>query len=136
MAVSPYLFFDGACREAMTAYAEILHGEITMMMTASDAPEGEGMDGADPQSIMHAQIKVGRDTIMGSDDAPGRNVAPASTHVMAELPDVGAARQAFDRLAEGGEVRMPFDKTFWSDGFGVVRDRWGQLWMIGVEVPE
>ena len=26
--LSPYLFFDGTCREAMTAYAEILGAEI------------------------------------------------------------------------------------------------------------
>jgi len=133
MSISPYLFFDGTCREAMTAYADILGGEIIAMMTYAEAAPGEMPYEARDELIMHAAIRVNGDMIMASDDMPGRYTMPAQTHIMAALPTLEAARTAFDRLAEGGEVRMPFDKTFWSEGFGTLRDRWGQLWMIGVD---
>ena len=38
---TPYLIFNGNCRAAVTAYAKIFGGEITMMMTGAEMP---GMD--------------------------------------------------------------------------------------------
>lgn len=136
MAISPYLFFDGTCREAMTAYAEIFGGETLAMMTFADAPPGEDMPDVPKELIMHAAIRVGGDLLMASDDAPGRNMTPASTHIHIDLPTFDAAKSAFDRLAEGGEITMPFQKVFWAEGFGTLRDRWGTLWMVSVTSPE
>jgi PhnB protein len=131
--LSPYLFFDGTCREAMTAYADILGAEIAAMIPYSEAPEGEGMPDVPGERIMHAALKFHDWLLMASDDMPGRNATPASTWVMVSLATPEAARAAFDRLAEGGEVQMPFAPTFWSPGFGTLRDRWGQLWMVGAD---
>jgi PhnB protein len=36
----------------------------------------------------------------------------------------------FDALADGGEVLMPLEKTFWSPRFGMLTDRFGVSWMI------
>ena len=38
----------------------------------------------------------------------------------------------FKALAEGGSVTMPLGKTFWSPWFGMVTDRFGVGWMVGV----
>ena len=38
--------------------------------------------------------------------------------------------RAFARLAEGGEVTMPFSSSFWAKGFGMLTDRWGTAWMV------
>lgn len=131
--LSPYLFFDGTCREAMTAYAEILGAEILAMLPVSEAPPGEDMAGIPGDQIMHAAISFHGQHLMASDDMPGRNVTPSSTYIMVSLADVDTARAAFGRLADGGEVKVPFAPTFWSAGFGSLRDRWGQLWMVGVD---
>ena len=136
MTVSPYLFFDGTCREAMTAYADIFGAETAAMMTYAELPEGEEAPEGGEDRIMHAAIRFPDGAwIMASDDLPGRHVAPAATHVMVMLPDVAAARAAFDRLADGGAVKVPFAPTFWSPGFGAVVDRWGTPWMIGTDSP-
>lgn len=131
--ISPYLFFDGSCREAMTAYAGILGAEILAMIPFSDAPEGAAMPDVPGELIMHAAIGFHGQLLMASDDVPGRHVAPASSWVMVSLPEPGAARQVFDRLAEGGTVKMPFAPVPWSAGFGTLVDRWGQLWMVGTD---
>ncbi len=131
--IAPYLFFDGTCREAMTAYADILGGEILAMMSYAEAPADEGLGDMPADLVMHAAIRVDDQLLMASDDMPGKNVSPASTHVSISLTDHDSAKAAYDRLADGGEARMPFGKTFWSEGFGSVRDRWGTLWMVSVD---
>jgi hypothetical protein len=40
------------------------------------------------------------------------------------------AQRVFDLLADGGAVIMPFAPTFWSDGFGMLKDRFGTHWMV------
>ncbi|MCM2336658.1 MAG: VOC family protein, partial [Pseudomonas sp.] len=30
----------------------------------------------------------------------------------------------------GGTVRMPFEETFWAQGFGMCVDRFGTPWMV------
>jgi PhnB protein len=48
------------------------------------------------------------------------------------LPTEGEADRAFAALADGGQVRMPMAKTFWSPKFGMVQDRFGVGWMVSV----
>jgi len=48
------------------------------------------------------------------------------------VPDEAEANRAFAALAEGGQVRMPLGKTFWSPCFGMVADRFGIGWMVTV----
>jgi len=49
------------------------------------------------------------------------------------LPTEADARRAFDALADGGQVLMTLNKTFWSPCFGMVTDRFNVGWMVTVE---
>jgi len=40
------------------------------------------------------------------------------------------AERVFGALADLGNITMPFQKTFWSQGFGMVVDRFGVPWMV------
>ncbi len=42
------------------------------------------------------------------------------------------AQRLFAALADGGQVRMPMAKSFFSPQFGMVTDRFGVLWMVYV----
>jgi PhnB protein len=42
----------------------------------------------------------------------------------------GEAERLFASLGEGGQVRMPLTKTFFSPLFGIVVDRFGVSWMV------
>jgi PhnB protein len=48
------------------------------------------------------------------------------------VPEEADAKRLFAALSEGGEVRMPLAKTFFSPLFGMVADRFGVSWMIVV----
>lgn len=130
MAFTPYLNFAGTCREAFTRYQEILGGEL-YVMDASSMPEGQDMPPDwDPNLVVHAALSFDDGMLMAS-DAPDMGGGAAGTYVHYEAKDVDDAKRVFEALAEGGDVEMPFEETFWSPGFGSCRDRFGTLWMVG-----
>jgi PhnB protein len=45
------------------------------------------------------------------------------------------AERMFSALAEGGEIFMPMQETFFASRFGQLRDRFGVNWMILHERP-
>jgi PhnB protein len=129
----PYLNFDGTCREAFERYQRTFGGEL-FVMGAGDTPDGAAMPEEFAGRVVHAALVLDSGaTLMGSDTPPGRWSTPQSTYVSYQAPDVDTARAAFDDLAADGEVEMPFGETFFSPGFGTLRDRFGTLWMINVE---
>ena len=62
--LSPYLFFEGNCREAITFYKSCIKGEL-IIMTYEDGgvPCSEALKG----KIMHAYLHKGNLTLMASD---------------------------------------------------------------------
>ena len=133
----PYLFFRTGCRDAMEFYARTFGAEPPEVMTFADMPEEarEGMPGVPDGAVMHASIKVGNGMIYASDDPTDGVAEMAGCNVHLSMPSMERAREVFGALAEGGEVRMPLEPTFWSPGFGALTDRWGIRWMIDVEAP-
>ncbi len=135
MTFNPYLTFNGNCAEAFASYAEIFGAEIGMMMKFGDAPSGVSMPGASDDLIMHAQLNLGDSVLMGSDMTGDGETRVSGIQIQMGYDDVDEARQVFEALAEGGVVEMPFQKTFWAAGFGMVRDRFGVPWLINCDQP-
>jgi PhnB protein len=133
MSFVPYLMFKGDCAEAMAFYAKAFGADAPTIMRYSDAPAGEDAPASD--RVMHAELTLGEAKLMGSDYPPGIDGDDQKgVSVMHPVPDAERGRRLFNLLAEGGEVLMPFGPTFWSGGFGMVRDRFGTHWMI--DAPE
>ncbi|MGE4612364.1 MAG: VOC family protein [Paracoccaceae bacterium] len=135
MNFNPYLNFNGNCAEAMTVYAEIFGGEITEIHTFGDSAMASGMPTAMHELIMHVPLRIGDRVIMASDDPSGKYKPPRGIHVQTGFPEFAEAQRIFDALAEGGEVIMPFEKTFWTSGFGMIRDRFAIPWMVNCDDP-
>lgn len=134
MQLAPYLFFnDGLCREAMDTYADVLGGELGMVVAAADMPPEFPIDEDKKSWLAHCEVNFPDGKLMGSDSIMGPSEPMAGANVMVSLESRDAAESAFNRLAEGGEITMPFAPTFWSAGFGMLTDRYGVCWMIGSE---
>ncbi|MGA9423401.1 MAG: VOC family protein [Rhodanobacteraceae bacterium] len=134
MKLIPYLFFDGECRVAFEFYAECLRGKIEMVSKAGDAPGGESMPAAARERIMHVRLAVGGQTLMGSDwmaDRPFER--PQGFSVSLDVESVAEAERIFAAFAEDGTVRMPLEKTFFAERFGMLVDRFGISWMINCD---
>lgn len=135
MKIEPYLFFNGRCEEAIDFYREALGASVSMLMRFEESPEPPLMP-LPPQwgrKVMHATFAIGGNNVMASDGMTAESEGFHGFSLSLAVPDAAAAKEVFDALAAGGEVRMPLGKTFWSPCFGMVLDRFGVGWMVGVE---
>jgi len=146
MQLTPYLNFDGNCAEAFAFYARLFGGAIVHQSTFGEVPAGAGMPPlpeAARDRVMHVHLQLKEQSLMGSDAmpaAPGQDPSscgggyqqPQGLWVSIQAADAAEGRRLFDALASGGQVAMPFAATFWSAGFGMVRDRFGTPWMVNV----
>jgi PhnB protein len=130
--VNPYLNFNGECEEAFQFYAKVLGGKIEMMSPFGDTEAAGHVDPSWKSKIMHAAMRVGQDWLMGSDPPPNMYQKPQGTFVSLQLKDAAAGERIFKSLSERGQIGMPFQKTFWSEGFGMCVDRFGIGWMVNI----
>jgi PhnB protein len=122
--------FKGNCGDAMKAYEKILGGKLELMKL-SDSPPDQRPPGANPNAVMHAKLTYNGGTIMASDwIAPQPYPGMAGFSIALGYKDVGEAKRVFDALAKDGNVTLPFGKTFFAAGFGMVVDRFGTPWMV------
>ena len=135
MQVQPYLFFDGRCEEAIEFYRRALNAEVEMLMRFREAPERPPPGTVPPGSenkVMHASIRIGDTTVMASDGHCAGKPAFQGFSLSLTVQDTPEAERRFAALADGGQVQMPLAKTFFSERFGMVADRYGVPWMIVV----
>ena len=135
MELSTYLNFNGECAAAFRFYEGLLGGRIEMMQTHGESPMKEHVPADWQDKVLHARLVLDQQALMGSDTPPDRYAAPRGIYVSLNVSDLTRAQQIFDALAKGGKVEMPFEKTFWAAGFGVVADRFGVPWMVNCEQP-
>lgn len=130
MKLNPYLTFNGQCEAALKFYEQILGGMTIFKQTWGDSPMAEQMPKEMHGAIMHATFEVGDSTLMCADLPPDRYDAPKGIHVALHFKDTAEGERIFKALAEGGQVEMPFQATFWTAGFGMCVDRFGIPWMV------
>jgi len=127
-----YLFFDGRCAEAMRFYERTLGGRLEALMTYKEGPASQPCPAGAEHLVMHARLVIDGRALMASDQPPGFPANPMGGFSLSlQYPTAAEARRVFDLLAEGGSVRMPPQKTFWADLFGMLADRYGTPWMVG-----
>ena len=130
MLLNAYLSFDGRCEEAFKFYEKALGGKILAMVPAEGSPV-EKHFGADwKKKIIHARLSLGDKILMGSDTPPDRYQAPKGFSVTLGLDTRAEAERAFKALSQKGTVQMPFEETFFAEGFGVLTDQFGTPWMV------
>jgi len=133
MHLNPYIFFNGDCEEAFKFYEQTLGAKIDGMLTHAGTPAEEHVPAEWRDKIIHARLIVGDSALMASDAPPGHYQAPQGFSVSVGVKDPAEAERIFNALAENGKVQMPFQKTFWSVGFGMCVDRFGIPWMVNCE---
>ena len=128
--IEAYLFFDGNCAEAMRFYERVLGGKLALL-TVKGSPVEDQMPPGSGDKILHSRLDAGGAVLMASDWLAAEPYATVGGFaVTLAAPTQEEARSLFDKLAEGGRISMPFAPTFYSDGFGMVEDRFGTPWMV------
>ena len=135
MPIEPYLFFEGRAEEALEFYGRALGAKTEMLMRYKDSPEPPPPGMVPPGSenkVMHASMRIGDAVVMVSDGEVSGKPMFQGFSLAIDAPDAATVDKQFAALSEGGKVTMPPGKTFWSPRFGMLTDKFGVGWMIGV----
>ncbi|HEX2639774.1 MAG TPA: VOC family protein [Pyrinomonadaceae bacterium] len=130
--VKPYIGFSGNCEEAFNFYKECMNASIEGMLRYGDSPMA-GNGNAD--KIMHAVLRIGDTIIMAGDSIHEEHPVTMGNNISMAL-GVDTAEEAetmFAKMAEGGQVTMPLQETFWASRFGMLQDKFGINWMFNCE---
>jgi len=135
MKVQPYVFFEGKCDEALEFYKRALGAKVTALMRWKEAPDQSMVTPGHENKVMHSEIQIGETTILASD---GRSTGKPSFQgfsLTITAPSDTEAKRIFNALADGGQVQMPLEKSFFASSFGIAADKFGVGWMVIVPLP-
>lgn len=133
MQIQPYLYFDGRCEEAIEFYRQALDAKIEVMLRYKEMAEPmppEMVPTGYEDRVMHASFRIGDSVVMASDGCSGSEKTFQGFQLSVSVADSGEAERRFAALANGGQVKMPLGRTFFSPSFGTLVDRFGVSWMV------
>ena len=127
--LNPYLSFRDNAREAMTFYESVFGGELSI---STFADLHASADPNEQDKVMHSQLETPEGLVLMAADTPdGMEYRPqAGVSVSLSGDDEARLRGYWERLSEGGNVAMPFEKAPWGATFGMCVDRFGTSWMV------
>ncbi|HYZ63429.1 MAG TPA: SRPBCC domain-containing protein [Acetobacteraceae bacterium] len=135
MQIAPYITLNGRCEEALRFYEQSLGAKVQMMMHVKDSPMAQQMPPEWQGKVMHASFTLGNSTLMASDGRPNHTEPLSGIWISIGVTEPADAERMFHALADGGNVTMPIQETFWAQRFGMVTDRFAVPWMINCEKP-
>ncbi len=113
----------------MNFYKDCLGGEL-FFRPVKGSPMEKDMPADKHDLIMHSTLTKDNWILIGSDMMRDTAVKGDSVGVSLSYENEKDARDAFAKLAEGGEIFMPIEVMFWGDLFGLVTDKYGVEWML------
>ncbi len=134
--LAPYLMMNGNAKEAIEFYKEALGAEVLFNQTFGEMPENPEYPLPEEAKglISHAMLRVGETDLMFSDNFPGSTSQIGDQVTICITADnTEESKQIFENLQEGGTVKMPFQETFFSPGYGIVTDKFGVTFQIFTE---
>jgi len=130
MRLKVHLVFPGTCEEALTFYKNTLQGEVDFLFRKKEE-KGRTIEDKDKEKISHMVVKTPHFELAGEDaDYNQKVIAGNNNKLVLVFQDLTDCRRVFDAFVEGGDVSMPFQKTFFCEGMGEVTDKYGISWII------
>ena len=79
---------------------------------------------------MYASMTLGDTELMGNDVLGDRFQPMRSVYLSLNVDSIAEAERIHALLANGGEIFMPMQETFFAIRFSMLRDKFGTSWMI------
>lgn len=130
MSFDVFLNFDGDCRAALDFYAGVFKSQVSQVLTYGDTP---GTSDTDKERVLYSYIPIFGHNVMFS-DCPSGSEYVKGTNIALTLgcDDKLEIDRIFAALSDGGEVAMPLDKTFFSEYYGMVTDKFSVTWQLSL----
>lgn len=133
MSFDVFLNFDGDCKDALAFYSGAFNLQMPEhVMTYGQAPGFAGPD-ADKDRIIYASLPIFGCTVMFS-DCPFGSEYVKGTNIALTLgsSDADEIRRLYAALSDGGTVDMEPDKTFFSELYAMLTDRFDITWQLSL----
>jgi PhnB protein len=107
--LSPYITLNGTAAAAISLYERLLGARVLNVVRAGDVPDASG-SAEGPDRIVHAVLSLGGVLMLSdqSDEPAGSNV-----QISLDYEDVKDMTQNFTALAEGRQVSLTLQRTYW-----------------------
>lgn len=128
--LTPYLLFEGNCRQAMEFYRSCLGGELTLT-AVKDTPAKDRMPMSQHEKVLNARLRNSNVDISASDWLrPDRTPVRGNTAcVYLSGGEFKELRALFEKLSEGAEITDPLVEQFFG-AYGALNDKFGVRWMF------
>ena len=113
-------------------YTYALGGEILSVMTHGQLPEAKEEL---KDKVVNLSLIAGGINFLMSDSVFEPIIRGNAINLSLEFTTEAEARDAFDKLAEGGKVKCPLEPAFWGALYGHIEDKYGVMWMITTVGP-
>jgi PhnB protein len=130
MRLNTFLNFGGNCEAALRFYEQHLGGKITMLMRRAEQPDQPVKWPGWEQTIQYATMDLGETELMASDVPPEHFQPMRSVYLTLTADSAAEAERLWALLADGGQILMRMQETFFATRFGQLRDQFGTSWMI------
>ena len=133
MTFDVFINFDGDCRAALEFYAGVFKLDMPgHIMTYGQAP-GVSMPETHKDRIIYASLPIFGCNVMFSDCPPDSGYVKGNNIAMTlGTTDAGEIERLYNALSDGGHVKMALGKTFFSELYGMVTDRFGITWQLSL----
>ena len=129
MKLHVYLNYGGNCEQAFRFYEEHLGARMTEITRHGDIPNPDLKDDW-KDAVLHARIELGGQVVMGADIPPNVFKPMRSAYLTLMLDSDDEAERVYALLADGGEIFMKMEQTFFASRFAMLRDKFGTSWML------
>lgn len=130
MQITPYLTFNGNCRQAMTFYKKCLGG-VLVFQTIGESPLSEKMPKKMKDCVLHCALTNGRLQLIGSDMASVNGLIKGNTISLSlNCNSEKEISNIYKKLSAGGVATHPLENTFWGALFGGLIDKFGNNWIL------
>lgn len=128
--VSPYLIFNGNCREAMLFYKKCLGGKLRLQ-TIGQSPLSAKMPAAMKKRILQASLTTENLVLVGSDIVGDKGLLKGNAvALLLNCSSEEEIKTCYANLSEGGEATHPLEISFWGALFGDLTDKYGNQWLL------
>ena len=128
--LSMFLNFKGNCAEVVEFYKNVFNTTTGRLVRYSDAPGGNQIPGYDDK-IMYTEMMIGDANLMLCDVPPGHDFICGNNFVLTfAAANLDELKRVYNAIKEGGVVTMELQKTFFSEHYSMVIDKFGIHWNI------
>jgi PhnB protein len=109
-------------------------------------PQESGDQGCEPipetdsEKVLHVALPIGKNNVLMASDCPEsmKDTVTPGNNVSISLATESEeeTERIFNALSNGGEIKMPLQKTFWNAYFGMLADKFGIQWMVNYDYSQ